>query len=349
MRLMLSVLCLAVCLFVSGFAFAGSCPSGAGDCFLCGGKDGIPCSTNCTGKYVKGVGNVACQCPQGKACECYCPYMNEVMQQIDDECAVDPACAQKYLPTVNGVMGYITKIEGNVVLRKAGTDIEVPVTPLTVLNENDRLIIPEGAHAFIVFPGNNIRGFFGEVDMTVRREAEANEAKLETVGDFVALLYAIKEQIVHNADGEPAGTVTGTGRLLFDQGRHSELGEVGYSMESEVLLEGNDSSQTLKVIEGKVTARNEEGKAVTVRTGEQFTAAPGRFSSGDVKPFDYSKEDLSWADGYKSISCDAGCQSGQVQTPFPGCSCIEESGGTGCGSGFILAFVLGAVMLVKRI
>jgi len=36
-------------------------------CFLCGGKDGIPCTTDCTS-------NLACACPEGKPCECYCPY-----------------------------------------------------------------------------------------------------------------------------------------------------------------------------------------------------------------------------------------------------------------------------------
>lgn len=353
MRFVFPVLCLAFLVLASGFAYAGSCPAGAGDCFLCGGKDGIPCTTNCTGAYRPGVGNVACECPQGKACSCYCPYMNTVtaqIAQVDDECAVDPACAQQYLPTVNGVMGYVTKTEGDVVIRKAGTEIVVPVTPLTVLNENDVLIVPEGGHAFVVFPGNNIRGFFGEVEVTVRKEAEANEAKLETVGDFIALLSVIKEQIQHNPETSQGYIgVTGLGHITIDRGI-TEGSEVGYLMRSEVLLEGSGKSQTLKVIEGTVTAVNEDGKNVTVRTGEQFTSTPDDFNANDVKPFDYSKEDLSWASGYKPIKCDTSCPSGEMQTPFPGCSCIstKESAGKGCSSGLILAFILGAVMLVKK-
>ena len=330
-----------------GMSFAGSCPAGSKDCFLCGGKDGMPCSTNCTGVYRPGVGNVACECPQGKSCECYCPYMNTVKGQIDDECAVDPSCASKYLPSINGVMGYITKTEGNVVIRKAGTDIEIPVTPLTVLNENDTLIVPEGGSAFVVFPGNNIRGFFGEVDVSVRKETETNGAKLETAGDFVALLSAIKEQIRHNAEGEPANTVTGTGRLLFEQGRHSESSEVEYSMQSEVLLEGSGNSQTLKVIEGTVAAKNAQGRTVTVRTGEQITSSQDGFNPAGVKSFDYSDLDLGFADGYSSLECQQDCPSGKMQTPFPGCSCIDESAG-GCSSAFILPIILGAMLLLRR-
>ncbi len=56
-------------------SFAGTCPPGVKDCFLCGDK-GIPCSSSdsCAGHYDPNVGaNVACACPQGKPCVCYCP------------------------------------------------------------------------------------------------------------------------------------------------------------------------------------------------------------------------------------------------------------------------------------
>jgi len=199
-----------------------------------------------------------------------------------------------------------------------------------------------------VFPGNNIRGFFGEVEVTVRKEAEANGAKLETLGDFIALLSVIKEQIQHNAEGEPANTVTGTGRLLFEQGRHSESSEVEYSMQSEVLLEGSGSSQTLKVIEGTVTAKNAEDETVTVRTGEQITSSEDGFNPAGVKAFDYSDLNLGFADGYTSVECPQDCPRGKMQTPFPGCSCIKESSGTGCSSAFVLPLILIAALLLRH-
>jgi hypothetical protein len=56
-------------------ASSGECPPGS-DCFLCGGVGGTPCTTNCQGVWDPGVNDyVSCRCPQGKACECYCPYV----------------------------------------------------------------------------------------------------------------------------------------------------------------------------------------------------------------------------------------------------------------------------------
>lgn len=57
-------------------SFAGSCPPGVKDCFLCGGNNGIPCSSSdsCAGHYDPNSGeSIACACPQGKPCVCYCP------------------------------------------------------------------------------------------------------------------------------------------------------------------------------------------------------------------------------------------------------------------------------------
>jgi hypothetical protein len=69
------VLLVCLCL-VPAPAKAGQCPAGASDCFLCGGVDGIPCTTNCAGVYDPNIGSgVSCRCPQGKPCECYCPYV----------------------------------------------------------------------------------------------------------------------------------------------------------------------------------------------------------------------------------------------------------------------------------
>ncbi|MEW6748715.1 MAG: FecR family protein [Candidatus Micrarchaeota archaeon] len=62
-------------LVFSGSVFAGGCPAGADDCFLCGGIDGIPCTIDCSGEYSESAGAyVSCECPQGEPCVCYCPY-----------------------------------------------------------------------------------------------------------------------------------------------------------------------------------------------------------------------------------------------------------------------------------
>ena len=51
---------------------ADGCPAGASDCFSC---CGVPCKVDCIGTYSKLAGQyVKCECPQGKAPRCYCPY-----------------------------------------------------------------------------------------------------------------------------------------------------------------------------------------------------------------------------------------------------------------------------------
>lgn len=74
MRLSALALFFAFCVFASGLAFAGSCPAGDKNCFLCGGVDGIPCTTNCSGAWSEAAhAYVSCECPQGEPCVCHCP------------------------------------------------------------------------------------------------------------------------------------------------------------------------------------------------------------------------------------------------------------------------------------
>jgi len=80
--------------FAIPLSFAGSCPAGASDCFLCGGG-GIPCakSDSCAGGTIEGSDTrVACACTQGKPCVCYCPYadyglVKDQLKPSDDKCA----------------------------------------------------------------------------------------------------------------------------------------------------------------------------------------------------------------------------------------------------------------------
>jgi hypothetical protein len=92
MKLLLAI---ALVLVMASFSFAGACPAGASDCFLCGGTNGIPCAQTdaCKGHHDSNSGlDIACACPQGKPCACYCPYsqygaQKDVLTPSDDKCA----------------------------------------------------------------------------------------------------------------------------------------------------------------------------------------------------------------------------------------------------------------------
>lgn len=77
-------------------AQASDCAGATGECFLCGGVGGIPCSIDCPGHYVEGVGQVACACPQGKPCECYCPYTGGTTGDGDGGVSADDQCKQAH-------------------------------------------------------------------------------------------------------------------------------------------------------------------------------------------------------------------------------------------------------------
>ncbi|MDD5339730.1 MAG: hypothetical protein PHV13_00590 [Candidatus ainarchaeum sp.] len=83
-----------VLLISFGFVMAGGCDPSDTSCFLCGGVSGEPCTTNCpTGPDRPGLGHVACECPQGKACICYCPA-KPYNPQTEDKCT-GVVCANK--------------------------------------------------------------------------------------------------------------------------------------------------------------------------------------------------------------------------------------------------------------
>lgn len=352
MRLVISAFFLAFCLLVSGFAFAGSCPSGAGDCFLCGGVDGIPCTTNCTGKYTAGVGNVACECPQGQSCKCYCPYAAGALAALSDECLADPECAAKHMPVSRGMVGYVAKFDGNVMLEKAGTMTAQPAESLMVINEDDKLIIPDGGRVMVVFPGNNVRIFFGEGEVSVRKEKEALEIADDGRMSFVATSWRLGKSIIRqirmNPHGEPANTVTGTGNMLPEGEQVYSPFAAEYEIESEVIFEGNGDAETVKVIDGKATVRTGNGRSAVVRTGEQITFSANSLDASGKKPFGLSRDDIWWG-GLVGGTCGNECDSALIQTPYPGCSCVEAASGKGCGGpAFILALIFSAVMIIKR-
>jgi len=341
------------CLVFACLAFAGSCPAGATSCFLCGGVDGIPCSSSdsCSGKYVEGVGNVACGCPQDKPCACYCPYTADALASLSDECLTDPECAAKHMPMVEGVVGYVARFSGEVMVEKAGTTNLFPAESLTAINEDDKLIIPDGGKVMVVFPGNNVRVFFGEGEVSVRKEKEALEIVDYRETTFVATAWSLTKAIIHqirtNGQGEPAMTVTGTGNMLPEGEQVYSPFEANYEIESEAIFEGKNNTQTVKVIEGKVTVHNKNGESAVVRTGEQLTFTQDSLDASEKKPLELSSRDIWWG-GLINGTCEDKCGPGVVQTPYPGCSCVEASSGNGCSPAFLLPFLLGAVLLLRR-
>ncbi|MFH1222398.1 MAG: hypothetical protein V1492_04920 [Candidatus Micrarchaeota archaeon] len=349
------------CLVLLGLA-AAVCPAGAADCFNCGaGPNGIACSKNCTGKWSESVHDyVSCECPQGKACACYCPYM----PKLDDKCLLDPACVGEQLPAVNGVMGYAAKINGKAKLVKAGTGATFDLTELTVINPGDTIVIDEREDSVtMVFPGKdgtNIRTYHGMGDITfnIDKTDEQIERSMQEMNGHLWFYYLGKRiinQIEQNkaaqtTPGMQASTICGGGFSnpdftdKMDEIRYMRsINCVKYDMQSEVLFEVDNGSQIVKVIEGKVTATDMDGNTAVVRTGEQLAIKNGNVSAATKSAFDFTKEPQWWTLGYSS-SCDSTCATGETQSPFPGCSCIPKSS-SGCSSAFILAFVGIAALL----
>ncbi|MFH2101223.1 MAG: hypothetical protein ABII71_04035 [Candidatus Micrarchaeota archaeon] len=87
---------LLMLLFLLQASFADGCPAGASDCFLCGGTGGIPCTTDCEGVWDEAShGYLACSCPQGEPCECYCPFEGKGESSYA-ECRSDSDCPAGY-------------------------------------------------------------------------------------------------------------------------------------------------------------------------------------------------------------------------------------------------------------
>lgn len=83
MRLWITIIALVISF---GFVMASGCNPSDTSCFLCGGQNGTPCTTNCTGTWSEAAqAYVSCECPQGKACICHCPAA-AYNPQTEDKC-----------------------------------------------------------------------------------------------------------------------------------------------------------------------------------------------------------------------------------------------------------------------
>jgi len=109
---------------------------------------------------------------------------------------------------------------------------------------------------------------------------------------------------------------------------HPEEVLVEYELHSEAVFDVSRDSQTVKVLEGSVTAKN-KGENVEVKEGEKFTSRNvNDFKKPDVKPYSYREETMWWTSGFSQK-----CKSDYEQTPYPGCSCLKPPSTTGGAKG----------------
>jgi hypothetical protein len=256
MRMLFSALFLAICASASGLVFAGSCPAGAKDCFLCGGVDGMACTTNCTGAYVEGVGNVSCECPQDEPCVCYCPYGGGSAVVLDDETLISRApdcgpggCGGNDCGIVENLTGTVAvKRGGGWCIAKGGTGIAAGA----------RVWVLDGARV-------RIRLFDGGV-MDVRENSVFNIDRIETTKPG-----AVKRMVLSLAEGAYHHMVDSDRIEQFEVRMDSAV--IGING-TEFIVEADGSEITVKVLEGSVSLSNDgSGIPVLLRPGEYSIAS----------------------------------------------------------------------------
>lgn len=351
---------LVAVLLITGIVVA-VCPEGATDCFNCGaGPSGIACTKNCTGKWSERAhAYVACECPQGELCVCYCPYT----AKLSDECLLDPSCVGKQLPAVKGVMAYTAKINGKARLIKGGTGEALELAPLTPINPGDTISIESSGNSVTVVFGDSIRTYHGEGEVTFGYDATEKDIKrsMQEINGAMQIYYLGKKmigQLYANADPsieKGAMTICGGGftnpdftDYISEKQYLREHKCVRYNMESEAVFEVDEKAHTVKVLEGNVRATDIDGKKEVIRTGEQAIIVDGDVGGTSKAKFDYRVEPMWWVNGFENGTCSSTCAGNELQTPFPGCSCIPPSGSEGkggCASGLILLMVLGTLLI----
>jgi len=257
------------------------------------------------------------------------------MPEMSLECALDFSCSSQLISDFSGAAGYVAKIQGTPRLIKAGTGDELPLTQLSVINEGDTIVIADGENAVIMFPGNNLRSFWGESEITVYSSEKSLRLQGEGKGWFADTIPGkIVRELLDSERRARAVTITGTGDYIKDYKslaekqyfqEHPEELYVEYGINSEVIFEISKDSQTVKVIEGSVTVENNQGEKAEVSSGEKYTS---RAQDAGVKDdFNYKSEEFWWTEGFEKLRCGEFCPKGFSQTPYPGCSCIEAGAG----------------------
>jgi hypothetical protein len=302
MRGMLVFIPVMAVLFFASLAFAGICPAGASDCFLCGGVDGIPCamSDSCSGAYVEGVGNVACECPQDEECQCHCPYADYGAlkdENVEEKtclarctygCSADLSICITEAPGTVGGNGpaVISAIQGEVLVRMAGggwalatqgTRIAEGATIRTGKDGKVSLLLDDGCKIFMD----------EETTLDVNElKPRPGKTSLDVIIELVkgALFSDVTKRDGTKFELETTVSVTGVKGTQF-------------------LTTYDGSTAETKVFDGEVDVADKYGNAVVLENNQKVAVT----SSGVGIPseFDPSNEDRWWESS-------GGCCSGAI-------------------------------------
>lgn len=282
-------LCLAL-LFLSSAA----CPPGAKDCFLCGGVDGIACSMDCTGHYKPGVGDVACECPQGEPCVCYCPYGGGAPVAKDD-----PSLIAKAPPCAD------TGSCNNCAMLSSGATVAVKRGGSWCLLGAGQAVL--GGEKVWVLKGSSARfQYFTGSTMDAAPESVFTLDSLETVKPG-----AVGRMMMKEATGVYHFMIT---KDAIEQFEIRMNGAYTGIKGTEFIMEADASSVTAKVLDGTVEFGS-PGKTVTLGAGQMSTVAGTGTPSAPLS-FDASSEERWWQSG-----C---CGSAFILTAVIGCAVFAK-------------------------
>ncbi|MEM3399256.1 MAG: FecR family protein [Candidatus Micrarchaeia archaeon] len=251
---------------LSGLALAGSCPPGMKDCFLCGGVGGIPCTTNCTGKHVPGVGNVACECPQGEPCVCHCP--------VGGGGSV-AGVGEGGMPKAGARLTYFT---GEVYVRMSGGGW-ARATENIPISENSAIKTGKNARATIIFDDGS-KVYMDENAEIAMKELERPAGK-STLNIVVELVKAAIFSDVTRRDGTKFEVKTSVSVPAVKGTKFS------------VYYDDVGKQAVVKSIEGTVTVPDRYGHSVELKAGE-MVAVTEKGGLGAVEKFDMEAEAGKW-------------------------------------------------------
>ncbi len=263
------------CLLLCGIASAGACPAGAGDCFLCGGVDGIPCTTDCQGAWSESAGAyVSCECPQGEPCVCHCPYGGgEAVAGVGEGGLSGSA------------FGNLTRFTGEVYYRMPGGGW-ARVAGRIPISEGAAIKTMKGSEAvFVLNDGSKIYlDPSTEIEMT-ELVIPAGKSTLDVVIELVkgAIFSDVTKRDGTKFDVNCQVSVPGVKGTKFA-----------------VYYDDAAQEATVKAVEGTVTVPDRFGRSMDLGAGRMVRVS-GSSGLGESESFDAETEERRW--GVQSGEC----------------------------------------------
>jgi len=283
--LLLLFMAMAVCMIASSPAFAGTCPAGAKDCFLCGGADGIPCTTNCTGVFREGVGNVACECPQGEPCVCHCPVSGGAAQVKDDWSLIKDAPPCEHDDCSDRNCGEVVELRNKVAIQKDGE--WCLASGGLVVKGGTKVWVPEGSKASIMlYDGARMDVNENSIFYVENLEVDEEHATAKMMFRMVkgALHFLVETDRIEQFEIRPNSAVVGIKGTEFT-------------------IEAEDSDIILKVLDGTVEFGNAGSDQVVRVGGGEYSIAQNEGGAPSVPAkFDLPGEKKWWG----GSGCSAG-------------------------------------------